>query len=389
MKYKQRACENCGLNENREAFSWEKHAHTRSRWHLWQIRNVVCPGCGFAFVDPAPTVESLNLYYADSHMLVAGEQINSEQRMGFLKEVGLDNAESVVEIGGNHTDVFATDIETHGAKYLNCEINAQVDGAVKDLSSMNDCSADFIVSYYVFEHLIDLPAMIAKARRVLKDHGTFVIEVPDISYYTHLVDAIGFYEHVNHFGIRTLCSLMARNGFSLKKFSREYISRRFGMVAAFVKCPPSNLSYPAEIEFADAMASLYAGEKLMLEADQRFAGLRSQILDWSSKGDNVVLWAANRLTQEVIGEVEIPGNCVLVDIDPGKSNFINGHQAFLPSDRIETIKMADRVIIFAEVHAPKIILNLKSILAERFNKVAITVFSASSISLGNTAIKSL
>jgi len=212
---------------------------------------------------------------------------------------------------------------------------------------------------------------------VLKDDGTFVIEVPDIGYYAHLIDAVGFHEHVNHFSLRTLCALLDQNGFELKGFSRKQASRRFGMVAAFKKCSPKSITYSAEIEVLDSISLLTSGQELMIKANQRIAEFRAQILDWSAKGENIIFWSANAVAQEVIGQIEIPGNSVLIDIDPGKKDFIEGHQAFLPTERTQEIKGADRIIIFTEVHAPAIKLSLQSYLADRFNKVPITVFAVS------------
>jgi len=162
MIYKERACEICGLEEMREVFSWEKKCRTRFGWHLWTIRNVVCEGCGFAFVSPAPTIETLNTYYAHSYAFLAGTQINTMQRIEFLESFCLKEAKSVLEIGGNQAEKFAAKIMNCGAQYINCEINSQVNDTVKDLSSMNNSSIDIIVSYYVFEHMIALPTMISE-----------------------------------------------------------------------------------------------------------------------------------------------------------------------------------------------------------------------------------
>jgi hypothetical protein len=82
MRYGGRLCEICGSAEHAEIFSWDHVAKTRIRDFKWSIRNVVCKSCGFAFVSPAPTPESLHEFYSRALRCLTAPK--SEFRRGFL-----------------------------------------------------------------------------------------------------------------------------------------------------------------------------------------------------------------------------------------------------------------------------------------------------------------
>ena len=224
--------------------------------------------------------------------------------------------------------------------YLNCEIAGDAAGDVQSLTSLKDGSADLIVTYYVFEHVVGLPDMLAQCRRVLADDGVLVIEVPDIGYYPHMLDAIALHEHVNHFSVRSLRALLARAGFRMTSLSREHASRKFGFVAAFEKGAETVETDASEVQ--DATASLQAGHALMRAVKEREERLRKQILDWS----------CGRAACRGLGRQCLVGGCDrrrqnpwesswCVDSNPKKSKFLFGPRSFLPEARASDLKAAD------------------------------------------------
>jgi SAM-dependent methyltransferase len=361
MRYADRACEICGSADHAEIFSWDRVAKTRLRDFKWSIRNVVCRNCGFAFVSPAPTQESLHEFYMSCFALFDGSEVGIPARLSFLKSLR-PRFGSVVEIGGNRSEEFSASLRSFTDGYLNCEIAGDAAGDVQSLNSLADCSANLVVSYYVFEHVVGLPDMLAECRRVLSDDGVLVIEVPDIGYYPHMLDAIALHEHVNHFSVRSLRVLLAQSGFRMTALSREHASRKFGFVAAFEKGTEKIEADPSEVQ--DAAASLQAGRALMLEAAKREERLRKQIVDWAASGRRVVAWAANAASEAVIGGVEVAGHFTVVDSNPGKRNYLTGHLACLPGACASELKAADTLVIFSEIWAHAILKQVREIRRE-------------------------
>ena len=87
MQYADRLCEICGSADHAEVFSWTQVAKTRIRDFRWSIRNVVCQECGFAFVSPAPTQESLHEFYTSCFALFDGSEVGIPDRLSFLKSL--------------------------------------------------------------------------------------------------------------------------------------------------------------------------------------------------------------------------------------------------------------------------------------------------------------
>lgn len=358
MQYAGRLCEICGSADHAEIFSWSHAAKTRIRDFKWLIRNVVCQKCGFAFVSPAPTQASLHDFYTSCFALFDGSEVGIADRLSFLKSLR-PRFGAVVEVGGNRSDEFAASLRSFTDSYLNCEIAGDAAGDVQSLSSLKGGSADLIVTYYVFEHVVGLPEMLADIHRVLADNGTLVIEVPDICYYPHKLDGIALHEHVNHFSIRSLRALLARAGFRMTAMSRDHASRKFGFVAAFEKGVDKIDVDTSEVQ--DVTASLLAGRALMLAAKAREERLRKQILDWTAAGRRVIVWAANAWSEAVIGGVKIPGHFVVVDSNPQKGKFLSGHESFLPDARASELKAADVLLIFSEIWAKAILNQVKQL----------------------------
>src|SRR3954463_14644308 len=105
MRYSERACEICGAADHAEIFSWSQVAKTRARDFTWSVRNVVCRTCGFAFVSPAPTQDSLHEFYASCYAWLDGSEVGIPVRLSFLKSLR-PRFGAVVEVGGNRSDEF-------------------------------------------------------------------------------------------------------------------------------------------------------------------------------------------------------------------------------------------------------------------------------------------
>ena len=293
--------------------------------------------------------------------------------MTFLRAVLGNNFGSLLEIGGNRRGEFFEVIGPHCSSYVNCEINNEVSSDTVSIDQLGDRSADVICAYYVFEHIVDLISLLASCSRILKDQGRLIIEVPDISYYPHISDALAFHEHVNHFSVRTLNSLLSKCGFDLAALSREHTSSLFGFVAAFKKSEAAgqkSKDMKDIVEYNDATALLRAGHQRILRERAHLASARSKIVEWLIQGDQVVFWGASEITLGTIGGVILPGSYVLIDINPNKKDFVPGHIANRPSECEQAIKCATRLVIFTEHGAESVMKQVRQI---RGNKIPVSV----------------
>jgi len=89
----------------------------------------------------------------------------------------------------------------------------------------SDRSQSMLCYFHVLEHIRDLDIVVQEARRVIKDSGHILIEVPDAERYHEFPVGTAFWfsirEHVNHFTGSALCKVLERNGFSVKQVIRQ------------------------------------------------------------------------------------------------------------------------------------------------------------------------
>lgn len=72
-------------------------------------------------------------------------------------------------------------------------------------------SMDYVVSFYVLEHVSSLAEIMGNIREVLKDNGTFYFIIPNT--YENIADFV-VADHVNHFSAQSLMTMMTNFGFA-------------------------------------------------------------------------------------------------------------------------------------------------------------------------------
>jgi len=72
-------------------------------------------------------------------------------------------------------------------------------------------SVDYVISFYVLEHVANLNQVITDITSLLKDNGKFYFIVPNT--YENIADFV-VADHVNHFSSQSICTLMQQYGFS-------------------------------------------------------------------------------------------------------------------------------------------------------------------------------
>lgn len=143
-----------------------------------------------------------------------------------------------------------------------------------------DSSFDVVTLWSALEHTNEPRANLLEARRVLKDSGTLIVQVPNVASYQARLFAGEWYaidapRHRYHFTERTLVSLLSDTGFKVSRstlFSRSHNahalrqSLKAKMRGSGLGRASFILSIPLIKPFDSAMTALGHGATLTIEA---------------------------------------------------------------------------------------------------------------------------
>jgi SAM-dependent methyltransferase len=369
LEYEKRSCDVCGNDDLEEVWAWESLAATKSHLYNWKIRNVVCPDCGFLFVSPCPTQNSLLDYYGDSFEAWKGQPVDfsTENRIELLKQ-NIPQKENLtfVEIGGNSNDEFKSAISGIVDSYSNVEVNMSVTTEFRSIDNMNQGSADILAAYFVLEHVSDSVKFLETCAQVMKEDGILIIEVPNLYFYPHDQAALSWWEHTSHFSPSTLCAVAAKTGLHLKDLSYDLCSRPFGFAAVFTKKQSESNNQPAydgergKCEYLVAKSSMLEGLKPILKHAKQLVEVRNRIQEVCSTGEHVVLWAANNTCIDLLNGFELPINAKVVDSNSDKKNYLKPILVHEPEELKDFILTAKLIIINSELYADRISIFIKN-----------------------------
>ena len=185
---------------------------------------VACSDCGFVFVSSAKSASDYQGYYSQQTKYASsvnasgsGEYELDKKRIADLVETlteGQATDISVLDIGAakggvliefqrkGYAELFGVDTsEACVRSMLSYGIEACV-GSLEDRQwALDPRQFDLVILSHVFEHIFDVAAGLASARRRLATGGAIYVEVPDASRY--LVGGFPPYyffdpEHINH-----------------------------------------------------------------------------------------------------------------------------------------------------------------------------------------------
>lgn len=366
FRYEQRACECCGGNFL-EAL-WEHRFTARTRNSAWQfeMRHVICTGCGFAFVSPCPSAEDLRAYYEDSYSYVTAQSLDYDvrKRLDLVERHARPGAETFLEIGSNIRTLFHERLEALFSRVITMEVNQEVDSTLDSLTGVADGTADMVASYFVLEHVPDVDRFVADCARIVKPGGVMVIEIPEIALYRDDISALIFHEHVNHFSLNSFSRIAARHGFELREGSVEACSRGFGFAAVYVKHPQA-VAAEFSNEYEANRASFQAGLSRIERYFSKLRDYQARVQALCEAGKRVTLWGANANLQFFLNGFSLPAGVRVVDSSPGKKDFLGEIPVFLPAEAAEHIAGSETLLIFAgEVHKPDILRTIR----ENFGK---------------------
>ena len=202
-------CENCGYLETRSPYLDSDNADHYANHVLYNSMSGIGVG-GDTTEDRFRYNQYLKLLDLEQATLV---DIGCS-RGGFLKHIER-------EIKPLSTKLFGVDIDIRSMTVGETDSIQFMEGNVHSLP-LADSSVDILTYFHVFEHIRDLDGLINEARRVLKENGSLVIEVPNAVKYNdaNTYVGVGFWlymqEHLSHFCTSSLTALLARNGFEVE-----------------------------------------------------------------------------------------------------------------------------------------------------------------------------
>lgn len=155
-----------------------------------------------------------------------------------------------------------------------------------------DSSQSVLCYFHVLEHIRDIDSAVREARRVIKDSGYILIEVPDAERYHEFPVGTAFWfsirEHVNHFTGSALCKVLERNGFSVKQVIRQEL-------------PTPEFSYPSlmvlaqkwsQVELTEAPKVGDVGD-FLLQSQRDLVKQAEKIWDLNRSLETLMFWGCS------------------------------------------------------------------------------------------------
>ncbi len=372
IQYRDRSCDCCGSVDLEKVWDYTYNARTKNETYLWQVTNVICQHCGFAFVSPVPKQESLADYYANSFVSQQAEFYYSiSKRVQLIRKyTPLRRRSLFVEVGSNNDTKFQEEL-TKVVEYHNVEINKSAEADSRSLTEILPNSVDIAALYFVLEHIPDLKNFLVQCSVVLKEHGILIIEVPDASLYDERNEGLVLWEHTNHFTPKTLEYVASLNGLQLLEAGHEACSRDFGFAAVFEKkTGPIEVQKPGAEEYRNTLSKMRAGVKKYEIRNEKLNEVRRKIAATAIAGKKVTLWGATSVCQDLLSGYELPESVSVVDSALQKKDFLSdkGVQVRLPQDAFAHIAETDLFVINTQDYKEDILNDIKKMTGRTLNE---------------------
>jgi SAM-dependent methyltransferase len=201
-----------------------------------------CSKCNTEFLDSSPNAISADYeegYWKDKKGIDSLEEIEKAhikacvEAESWIDRIGLNRfkGKRVLDLGAG-TGAFLNVIKSEALSTVAVEMDRSmksfIDGKVSNVySSLDDAIAgselvDVVVSFDVFEHLVDPVSYLKDIKKVLKKNGQVIIGVPNQKdFYKDIVTSYKrhFYhvEHLWYFSLESLKFLAEESGFYIKR----------------------------------------------------------------------------------------------------------------------------------------------------------------------------
>lgn len=370
-----RNCDVCNSKKLESLYKYEKNICNGEllKTYLFKVDNVICCKCGFTFVSPRFDQNILIDYYRQSLRSPLDQTLDYDInfRMEIINKYTKPNPSKgkpkFIEFGPSTFGEFQNRI-SESFDYFPIEPSLTFRSLCKKAEDIEKIKlADIIAHYFVLEHIPSPLEFLKECNTLLRMGGIMIIEVPNIEIYPIDPVALNLYEHQSHFSFGALKYLANKAGFENIEFNKKS-SRSFGMLSIFKKI--HELPIPSSYNFAE-IPNEYEINKinfnLGLDQIKIFNNNLIQAKSFidKSEGSLVILWGANQNLIDFIQmfylNLRIPDFLILIDSDRRKRNFLLNYdthfakEVLIPSECIDVIKKASKLIIFSRRHEQAIL----------------------------------
>lgn len=218
----------------------------QNRLNIGETFSIVqCEKCGFKYLNPRPTIESIEKYYdvEEYHphkiskksridkVYLKIRNININTKKKILNRLARQN-ESLLDVGCG-TGEFIEAMKINGWDVSGMETAKEARDMAKrddiqifdDLENV-DNKFHVITMWHVLEHIHDVPGLMNNLNRLLADDGYLIIAVPNIDsfdakFYKENWIALDTPRHLYHFQPKDIISLMDKYSFEVRKISNR------------------------------------------------------------------------------------------------------------------------------------------------------------------------
>ena len=229
------ACPVCRKDESRPRFQ------ARDPLSSDAFQLVSCVNCGLTYVNPRPSGDQLDAYYASFYYGNRHPALKNHFMDLRARKVGRPDDElPVLDLGCGGGD-FLLACRRRGWKVLGVEqpqapVMKRLDEldirvfSPDEMASIESGSVNTVTAWHVLEHLPEPQATFSEVRRIVKPGGRFIIEVPNFASWQALLGGPDWFHvdvprHLLHFDRRSLSALLDEAGFTAERwstFSLEY-----------------------------------------------------------------------------------------------------------------------------------------------------------------------
>lgn len=212
-----------------------KLVHTKGRWHY-----LLCKNCGLVHLYPLPGREQAIVAY-DDYLDGGFEEIANWRRMmqpvvsrsadlidsrrrgpkGRLLDIGCGYGFFLNEMKQRGWQSVGIEISPAGRSFARKHYHLDVTGVPVEEIHWPEADFDIVTLFYVIEHLLDPPAMLARVHRWLKPGGLLLLRWPHSTPIVRLLGPLASKLDIYHtpyhfydFSPRTLTRLLHQCGFS-------------------------------------------------------------------------------------------------------------------------------------------------------------------------------
>lgn len=290
---------------------------------------VCCDRCGMVYAETSVPQAAYDRFYAELSKYAdtqtgtgGGESVEDRARLremasdlarfvetdGRIVDVGCANGGLLRElVGAGYADVVGVDPSPVCVRHARAVAGARAyEGSLFALPP-EVTDADLVILSHVLEHVQDVPGAIAAVRGRLSPRGRLYVEVPDAIRYAQCLTA-PFQdfntEHINHFSLACLTTLLERNGFTAVASGTRDLEAAPGVpypaawVVAAQRMPNAVAAPETPVRRDPALRDailryIAASEALLARIDGRLAEL-------VAVGDPILVWGVGETTKKLL-----------------------------------------------------------------------------------------